>query len=212
MAPRGGDWERYMKYFRKMVGEKCYLSPISLEDAERYTEWVNDMEMGLFMLFSTDVFDLDKERETLKRIMRDNVSFAIVEKDTNKAIGICGLVNVDSVHRHAQFGIFIGDKTYWNQGIGTEATRLTLDHAFNNLNLHNVSLEVYSFNQRAIRCYEKVGFKYVGRRREYIFKAGTHHDVLIYDILAGEFDSPCVKNLFERIRAEGSDRNQISFE
>jgi UDP-4-amino-4,6-dideoxy-N-acetyl-beta-L-altrosamine N-acetyltransferase len=193
-----------------MVGDKCYLSPISLDDAERFTEWVNDLELGLFMLFSTQIYDLDKERETLKQIMRDNESFAIVEKDNNKAIGICGLVNVDVVHRHAQFGIFIGDKTYWNRGIGTEATLLTLDHAFNNINLNNVSLEVYSFNQRAIHCYEKVGFKYVGRRRDYIFKAGKYHDVLIYDMLAEEFQSPYVNQLFERIMSEGADRDKIT--
>lgn len=192
-----------MKYFRKLVGEKCYLSPISLEDAERYTEWVNDMEIGLFMLFSTDVLDLDREREILSQIRRNNVSFAIVDKASDEAIGICGLVNVDQVHRHANFGIFIGDKACWNKGIGTEATQLILDHAFNNINLNNVSLEVYDFNQRAISCYEKVGFKYVGRRRKFIFKAGTYHDVLIYDILAEEFASPRVKETFARATGKG---------
>lgn len=195
-----------MKYFKKLSGDKCYLSPISLDDAERFTEWVNDMEMGLFMLFSTDVFDLDKERELLMQIRRNNVSFAIVEKATDEAIGICGLVNVDMVHRHANFGIFIGDKAWWNKGIGTEATQLILDHAFNNLNLNNVSLEVYAFNQRAISCYEKVGFKFVGRRRKFIFKAGSFHDVLIYDILAEEFSSPRVKDIFAR--ATGKDNSQ----
>lgn len=195
-----------MKYFKKLSGDKCYLSPISLDDAERFTEWVNDMEMGLFMLFSTDVLDLDKERELLMQIRRDNVSFAIVEKATDEAIGICGLVNVDMVHRHANFGIFIGDKAWWNKGIGTEATQLILDHAFNNLNLNNVSLEVYAFNQRAISCYEKVGFKFAGRRRKFIFKAGSFHDVLIYDILAEEFSSPRVKDIFAR--ATGKDNSQ----
>ena len=195
-----------MKYFKKLSGDKCYLSPISLDDAERFTEWVNDMEMGLFMLFSTDVFDLDKERELLMQIRRNNVSFAIVEKATDEAIGICGLVNVDMVHRHANFGIFIGDKAWWNKGIGTEATQLILDHAFNNLNLNNVSLEVYAFNQRAISCYEKVGFEFAGRRRKFIFKAGSFHDVLIYDILAEEFSSPRVKDIFAR--ATGKDNSQ----
>ncbi len=195
-----------MKYFKKLSGDKCYLSPISLDDAERFTEWVNDMEMGLFMLFSTDVFDLDKERELLMQIRRNNVSFAIVEKATDEAIGICGLVNVEMVHRHANFGIFIGDKAWWNKGIGTEATQLILDHAFNNLNLNNVSLEVYAFNQRAISCYEKVGFKFAGRRRKFIFKAGSFHDVLIYDILAEEFSSPRVKDIFAR--ATGKDNSQ----
>ena len=55
-----------MKYFRKMSGEKCYLSPISLDDVELYTQWVNDMEIGQFVLFSTTIYDIDKEKEALK--------------------------------------------------------------------------------------------------------------------------------------------------
>ncbi|MCB5247262.1 MAG: GNAT family N-acetyltransferase [Candidatus Cloacimonetes bacterium] len=201
-----------MKYFRKLVGQRCYLSPISLEDAERYTEWVNDMEIGQFVMFSTAIFDLDKEREALQRLMRESVSFAIVEKDNNKAVGNCSLMGISDVHRHAQFGIFIGDKTYWNQGIGTEATALILDYGFNILNLQNISLEVFGFNKRAIRCYEKVGFKFVGQRRDYIFMAGQYHDVMIYDILAKEFSSPYVNDIFERSTSEDAGRDKIAFE
>lgn len=201
-----------MKYFKKMIGEKCYLSPISLEDTERYTEWVNDLEIGQFMHFSTAVYDQEKEREALQRLMQDSVSFAVVEKDNNKAVGNCSLMQVSNVHRHAQFGIFIGDKTYWNRGIGTEATMLSLDYGFNILNLKNISLEVFGFNKRAIRCYEKVGFKFVGKRRDYIYRAGKYHDVLIYDILAEEFTSPYVNELFERSTSDDAGRGKISFE
>lgn len=199
-----------MKYFRKMVGEKCYLSPISIDDAEKYTEWVNDLEIGQFVLFSSTIFDLDKERETLKQLMQHSIVFAIVEKDTNKVIGNCGLHGVNEVHRRATFGIFIGEKTYWNQGIGTEATALILDYAFNIMNLNNIALEVVAYNQRAIRCYEKVGFKYVGKRRNHVFMAGKYHDVLIYDILAEEFQSPYVKEVFDRSTSDEAGRSKIT--
>jgi len=199
-----------MKYFRKLVGEKCYLSPVSLEDAERYTEWVNDLEIGQFVLFSAQVIDIDKERETLKHLMNKDIIFAIIEKDTNKVIGNCGLHNVNEVHRHAVFGIFIGEKTYWNQGIGAEATALILDYGFNIMNLNNISLEVVKFNQRAVRCYEKVGFKYVGTRRQAVFMAGNYHDVLLYDILANEFESPYVCKTFEYSISDEAGRSKIT--
>ena len=200
-----------MKYFRKMSGEKCYLSPISLDDVELYTQWVNDMEIGQFVLFSTTIYDIEKEKEALKKLMAESISFAIVEKNTNKAIGNCSLFGTSEVHRHGQFGIFIGDKSYWSQGIGTEATRLILDYGFNVLNLNNISLEVYAFNKRAIRCYEKVGFKLAGCRRNYLFMAGKYHDVLIYDILAEEFESPYVNKLFERSSNEDAEAKKISW-
>lgn len=199
-----------MKYFRKLSGEKCYLSPISMDDVERYTEWVNDLEIGQFMLFSSTVIDLERERETLKTLMRNDIVFAIVEKDTNKAIGNCGLHMVNEVHRRAYFGIFIGEKTYWNQGIGAEATSLILDYGFNIMNLNNITLEVVAYNQRAVRCYEKVGFKLVGTRRNYVFMAGQYHDVMIYDILASEFESPFVKRVFEASTSDEAGRSKIT--
>ncbi len=162
-----------MKYFRKLIGDKCYLSPVSIEDAEKYTEWVNDLEIGQFVLFSAGVYDLDKERDLLKHLMINSTIFAIVEKDTNKVIGNCGLHMVNEIHRRASFGIFIGEKTYWNQGIGREATALALDYGFNILNLNNISLEVVAYNHRAVNCYTKVGFKLVGTLRKYAFNPIT---------------------------------------
>jgi RimJ/RimL family protein N-acetyltransferase len=153
---------------------------------------------------------MEKEREALIGLMKRDKVFAIVEKDTNKAIGNCGLHLVDEVHRHATFGIFIGEKTYWNQNIGSEATALILDYGFNIMNLNNINLEVVAFNKRAIRSYEKVGFKYVGRRREFVFMAGQYHDVLIYDLLASEFNSPYVKEMFNRSTSDEAGRNKIT--
>jgi len=199
-----------MKYFRKLVGEKCYLSPISIEDVEKYTEWVNDLEIGQFVLFSTAVYDMGKEKSQLERLMQNGHNFAIIEKDTNKVIGNCGLHQVSDIHRHAQFGIFIGEKTYWNQGVGAEATALVLDYAFNLINLNSVSLEVVAYNQRAARCYEKVGFKYIGTRRKYMFMAGQYHDVKLYEILASEFSSPFVKDIFERSTSDEAGRSKIT--
>ncbi len=199
-----------MKYFRKLVGEKCFLSPVSLDDLDRYLEWVNDLEIGQFVLFSSVVFDRDKEREALQKLMNESVVFAIVEKDTNKVIGNCGLHLVDEVHRHAQFGIFIGEKTYWNQGIGTEASALILDYGFNIMNLNNISLEVVEYNKRAVRSHEKVGFQYVGKRRSYMFMAGQYHDVLIYDVLAEDFVSPYVQKTFEYSISDEAGRSKIT--
>jgi RimJ/RimL family protein N-acetyltransferase len=181
-----------------------------MDDVERYTEWVNDMEIGQFMLFTSSVIDMDKEKRTLLNLMDNDAVFAIIEKDTNKCIGNCGLHQINNVHRHATFGIFIGEKTFWNQGVGTEAATLILDFAFNILNLNSINMDVLSYNKRAIRSYEKVGFKYAGKRREYMFMSGEYHDVLIYDILAKDFTSPYVKDVFARSISEEAGRSKIT--
>jgi RimJ/RimL family protein N-acetyltransferase len=62
-----------------------------------------------------------------------------------------------------------------------------LDYGFKALNLHNVGLTVYEFNERAKRCYEKVGFKECGRNREALLRNMKRYDIINMDILAHEF-------------------------
>jgi hypothetical protein len=67
-----------------------------------------------------------------------------------------------------------------------------------------------SYNKRAIRCYEKIGFKKVGEHREFIFVSGQYHNVCIYDILASEFTSPYVKKVFNYSISDEAGRSKIS--
>jgi diamine N-acetyltransferase len=87
----------------------------------------------------------------------------------------------------AEFGIVIGDKSYWNQGYGTEAVRLLVRFGFHTLNLNRIFLRVYETNPRAIRAYEKAGFTSEGRERQAEFRNGKYIDVLRMSILRAEF-------------------------
>lgn len=198
-----------MRYYKKLIGEKCYLSPVSFDDIEKYTEWVNDMETGLYVLFASNVLDVNKERKILEYLTQNDSIMVIIEKESNKAIGICGFHNKNEVHRTATFGIFIGDKNYWGHGLGTEATMLALDYAFNVLNLNSVSLEVVDYNKRAVQCYEKCGFSLVGKKRKAYFMAGMYHDLLIYDILSSDYNSMYILKLYSNACQSNADQNKI---
>lgn len=113
-------------------------------------------------------------------------------------IGLCVLFAIDKVDRKAMFGITIGEKSYWDKGYGQEATKLILDFGFNLLNLNNIMLGVFSYNQRAINCYKKVGFKEIGRRRQARIISGKKYDMVLMDILAEEFESVYVKKLIDK--------------
>jgi len=95
-------------------------------------------------------------------------------------------------------GIVIGEKGYWGKGYGQDAVRLLLDYGFNLLNLNSVMLGTFSFNQRAIHCYKKVGFKEIGRRRQARIIAGTAYDNVLMDILAEEFHNTQVTRFIEQ--------------
>jgi RimJ/RimL family protein N-acetyltransferase len=189
-----------MIYYRKLVGKKCYLSPCSVEDAEKWAEWDNDLEVAIPLGDEAYTqLPLDKTREAIgDMIKKQEYVFSIVELETDNLIGRCVLFAIDKVDRRAMLGIAIGEKAYWNKGFGQDATRLLLDYGFNLLNLNNIMLGVFSYNQRAVACYEKVGFKEIGRRRQARIIGGKKYDVILMDILAEEFESVYVNKLIEK--------------
>jgi RimJ/RimL family protein N-acetyltransferase len=175
-----------MKYFPKIVGDSVYLSPISLDDAEQYAAWLNDLEVTKFLTIGSAQISLQGERDALVELAKQQ-TYAIVEKRSDALLGNCGLFAVEAVHRSAEVGIFIGPKDRLGKGYGTEALRLLCDYGFNVLGLASIHLKTYAYNERAAACYRKVGFKDAGRLRRNHFYGGEYHDVLFMDMLAEEF-------------------------
>ena len=183
-----------MKYFKKLMGERVYLSPRNLEDAEQYTEWMNDFDTTDYIGTSFKVMSLQDEKQYLETDKKVEVSFAIVTIKEDKLIGSIALHEIDYIRRIATMGIFIGDREYRGQGYGTEAVKLILDFGFNYLNLNNIKLDLKEFNERALACYKKCGFKEYGRRRKCNFINGKYYDSIEMDILAEEFNESYIKN------------------
>jgi len=174
-------------YFKKLVGKKCYLSPMDVNDAEKYTEWLNDLEVstGLGQVYE-GILNVESEKEILKDLSQKH-NYSVIDIETNELIGSCGFSVIDNLNQTAENGIFIGNKKFWDKGYGTEAMILLMDYGFKALNLHNVLLRVFSFNERAIKCYEKIGFKTIGKRREALKRGDKIYDIIYMDILYDEF-------------------------
>ena len=182
-------------YFKKVTGDKCYLSPIDTNDYEKYLEWLNDPEVATGLIIMAKILGVESEKEALEHLAKNTYSFAIVDLEKDELLGNCGFSSVDFRNRNAEVGIFIGNKSYWGKGYGVEALKLILDFGFNVLNLHNIHLTAYSFNKQAIKCYKKVGFKEAGRIRECKLIGGNKYDEVLMDILSSEFNHNHVKNL-----------------
>lgn len=179
-----------MKYFKKLVGDKIYLSPRNIEDAELYVKWMNDFDVTDFTGRTSQIMDIEGEKEYLSSASKktNNFSFAIVKQENDRLIGSAGLEKIDYINRVATLGIMIGEQENREKGYGTETINLLLDFGFNYLNLNNINLYVMEFNPRAIACYKKCGFKEMGRRRKTVFLNGKYYDKLYMDILKEEFD------------------------
>jgi len=178
-----------MPHYKKLAGEKCYLSPCAPDDTENWAIWDNDPEVTLPLGDEAyTLTSLEKEQESLTSILKNQLpAFSIIDLATEDLIGRGILFEINQVDQTAMLGMVIGEKAYWNRGYGQEATRLLLDYAFNLLNLNSIMLGVYAFNERGIAAYRKVGFKEIGRRRQARIIAGQKHDVVLMDMLADEF-------------------------
>lgn len=184
-----------MKYFKKLIGDRLYLSPLNVEDTEKYVEWFCDFRVTDGTGKSGSLMTVEAEREWIENTLKNNeLTFAIVKLENDELIGTCGFNEVSYPNRKATIGIFIGEEENRSNGYGKEALRLLLDYGFNYLNLYNVMLTVKSFNERAIRCYEKVGFREFGRRRKSYFLNGKYYDDVYMDIIAPDFQEEFIRN------------------
>ena len=177
-------------------GKLVRLRAMTREDLPRCVSWINDQELARYMEFHRPV-SLEQEQKWYEGLLSsgDDV-FAIetlaAENGTagfprGEHIGSVGLHDVHPRYHHAMLGIFIGNKGYWGRGYGSEAVRLMLQYAFEQLNLHRVYLRVFAYNKRAIRAYEKCGFEHEGVLREAGYKNGQYFDVLAMGILESEY-------------------------
>jgi RimJ/RimL family protein N-acetyltransferase len=173
-------------YFKKLIGKKCYLSPIDVNDADKFTEWLNDIEVLTSLQLYSGVISLENEKDFLANLSKDH-NYSIIDSEKNELIGNCGFLDIDHINRTAEIGIVIGNKNYWNKGYGTEALSLLIDYGFKALNFHNIMLRVYELNKGGICCYEKVGFKRFGKRREALHRNLAKHDIVYMDILPDDF-------------------------
>lgn len=104
----------------------------------------------------------------------------------DKLIGFFGLY-VDLIHSDAMVGIGIGERDFWSKGYGTDMMNLCLRYAFLELGVERVSLGVFEYNPRAVRSYEKAGFKLEGRTRQDTLRDGKRSDSLWMGILREEW-------------------------
>jgi diamine N-acetyltransferase len=188
-----------------ITGDKVALGPLRRDLMPFYQKWFNDFRVTGTMSHGCRPMTWEAEEAWYERASRSEnvVYFVIYERATMRPVGGVNLHGIDHRHRTAELGIYVGETDCWGKGYGTEATMLVLDYGFNALGLHNIMLRVFSHNPRAIRAYEKAGFRVIGRRREAHRQGSEVHDDIYMDCLATEFQSLALRRLPEPSSGEG---------
>ncbi|WP_337267660.1 GNAT family N-acetyltransferase [Oryzifoliimicrobium ureilyticus] len=171
-----------------LTGQSVRLRQPQDGDAQERLMLGTDAEIALmFGVDPSEVRPLTQEKaEAWTRQISDNPYAWIVEAKGR----LLGDIRLDRVHlpdRRASLAIGLYDRSRLSQGFGTEAMRLLLHYAFTELQLHRIALRVVSYNERAIRAYQKCGFRIEGREREAARVGNTWHDDIMMGLLAHEF-------------------------
>lgn len=171
-----------------LQGKKVFLRPMEEEDLEFYYKGLWDKDMRR-LTGTQAVFSKIGIQRWFEANSTDNsrIDLLICLQETNESIGDISLLDINHHNRRATVRLAIFNEANCGNGYGTEALQLLLEYGFDVLNLHRIGLDVYSYNERAIKSYEKVGFKVEGRIRDELFYNGKYHDSIIMGILDSEF-------------------------
>jgi RimJ/RimL family protein N-acetyltransferase len=176
-----------------LTGKFVRLSAFDPEEMSKaYTHWYLNSEYSRLLNSSARPVKSVKSEvkwmeEKVAEMSVANYYFSIRTLAEDKLIGELGLDVVNWAGRDAFVGLGIGETEYWSKGYGTDIMNVLLRYAFTEINLKRVTLTVFEYNPRAIRSYEKAGFRHEGRRRRALNREGRRWDELYMGILREEW-------------------------
>ena len=174
-------------------GKTVYLSAVDPEEMSRAgSGWARDSELGrLWDSRARPLRSAKAAKNSMEKELKDqgigSYFFSIRRREDDRLIGDIGLDVVNWNASDSFVGLGIGDRNEWGKGYGTEAMNLMLEFAFTEINLRRVTLTVFEYNPRAIRSYEKTGFRHEGRLRQFLTREGRRWDMLYMGILREEW-------------------------
>ncbi len=167
-------------------GQRVVLRAPTQDDVPFLLAFANDPDLRGWLRFAFPTTEemesrwlrgLDGERERV---------WLMTDPADGRAMGTLGLSEWDRVARHAELGLGILSPADRGRGVGEEAVRLALRHAFVDLNLQRVWLHVVEDNP-ARRLYARLGFREEGRLRRHYHKRGAWRDGIIMGLLREEW-------------------------
>jgi RimJ/RimL family protein N-acetyltransferase len=171
-----------------LTGRRVCLRPVAREDLVQLRRWLEDAEIRGLIGEVAPTSKVDSQRFLEKvRADTERAWFMVVVKENNKVIGEAGLLRMDRAWRTTDVSVIIWDRDEWAKGYGTETVLLLLNHAFEYLGFHRAAIGVVSFNEKALRFWEKIGFRKEGIQRDGYYYDGRYHDFVMMSILEDEF-------------------------
>lgn len=156
----------------------------------RNTEFARLLDSDPALLHSRKWLIAQEEKsETGENAPEGGFFFTIHPLEGNELLGFIALFSISWTSGDAIVAIGLGEPASWGKGLGSDAMRVMLRYVFTELNLHRLTLGVFGYNQRAIRSYEKCGFKLEGCTRQFMQREGKLWDGYWMGILKSEWEA-----------------------
>lgn len=180
---------RAPKRSRNLIGDGVELRRHDRSNYRLYARWYGDEEVWRLTSWAAEPM----QRAAVERLFESREaspmedSFAIHQEGKEEPSGVISLANISEANSSADLSIIVGDEQDRARGLGTEAMRVILRYAFEELGLNRVALSVFEFNEPAIQAYEKLGFEEEGRLRRAIRRDDGFHDAILMSVLASDW-------------------------
>jgi RimJ/RimL family protein N-acetyltransferase len=166
------------------------LAPLHPEQAACFYEWLRDPEVIEYSLstFQTLQTTAQIDRWFAATLQQQNcLNLGIYTEQTNTLIGYAGFSGISTTNHSGEYFIFIGEKAFWGQGVGTAVTKQVVSLGFTHLHLNRIMLTVSEANAGGLKAYAKAGFCVEGRLREACCRRGVFHDKIVMSMLKSDW-------------------------
>jgi [ribosomal protein S5]-alanine N-acetyltransferase len=168
-----------------LATERIYLREVRASDVnDAYYRWMNDREVTRHL---ESRFHPHSREELLRYVQEhggpQDFFFAILLHAGDHHVGNIKIEPVNWIHRSGEIGILIGEKDCWGKGYATEAIRLIVGFAFQELNLHKLTAGCYGANAGSVKAFQKAGFQIEGVRKQQFFSGGQFVDGILLGLV-----------------------------
>jgi len=180
--------EDNLKRPRFLEGKKVFLTPMFMEDVDRFYLWQNDRELLFVGGPSVRPMTMEQTKERLKKSLseKDNQHHAIIDCKSGEFVGFAVIFSIDESSRVCEWGLLL-DSSVHRQGIATEVGEMVLRYIFVDMGMQKVKSSTHSGNEGSIRLQEKLGMVHEGNGRRELYIRSEYYDDVRYGMLREEF-------------------------
>jgi [ribosomal protein S5]-alanine N-acetyltransferase len=174
----------------RLEGERVTLRLVTRADCTaRYVAWLADPEVNRYLETRWSPQPLESVRAFVDGMLESTHSylFAIVRRETGEHVGNVKVGPVDARHAYADVSYFVGERSAWGKGLGTEAVQLATDFGFERLGLARMQAGLYRENVGSQRVLEKCGYVVEGTLRSKLALGDGRDDHVVLGLLRDEW-------------------------